>query len=150
AALGSGLFLMARHLAHGVHIALGSDVGAGTGFSLFKEGLQAYFLQRLLGADGAPLTAAHLLYLATAAGARAMGLADLVGDLGVGKRFDAVLLRPLPGTPLDVSLRYAAGPDEALARVFALATSHDLASVWIDGVEVATRGGQPSRQGIRS
>ncbi|HET6876680.1 MAG TPA: amidohydrolase family protein, partial [Jatrophihabitans sp.] len=52
-----------------------------------------------LGADGAPLTSAHLLYLATAAGARALGLADRVGDLGTGKRFDALLLRPPPGTP---------------------------------------------------
>ena len=48
----------------------GCDVGAGTGFSLFKEGLQAYFMQQLRGADGVPLTATHLLHLATAAGAR--------------------------------------------------------------------------------
>src|SRR3712207_3793242 len=46
AALGSGLFPLARHLAHGVRVALGSDVGAGTGFCLLKEGLQAYFVQR--------------------------------------------------------------------------------------------------------
>ena len=57
AALGSGLFPLDRHLAAGVRVALGSDVGAGTGFSLFKEGLQAYFMQQLRGADGVPLTA---------------------------------------------------------------------------------------------
>ena len=51
---------------HGVRVALGSDVGAGTGFSLLKEGLQAYFMQQLLGAEGVPLTSAHLLHLATA------------------------------------------------------------------------------------
>ncbi len=45
-ALGSGLFPLRRHVEHGVRVALGSDVGAGTGFSLFKEGLQAYFMQR--------------------------------------------------------------------------------------------------------
>ena len=65
AALGSGLFSLRRHVAYGVRVALGSDVGAGTGFSLFKEGLQAYFHQPLLGPDGLPLTSAHLLYLAT-------------------------------------------------------------------------------------
>ena len=75
AALGSGLFPLDRHLDHGVHVALGCDVGAGTGFSLFKEGLQAYFMQQLRGADGVPLTATHLLHLATAAGASALGLA---------------------------------------------------------------------------
>ena len=42
AALGSGLFPLDRHLPRG-RVALGSDVGAGTGLSLFKEGLQAYF-----------------------------------------------------------------------------------------------------------
>src|SRR5262249_55214958 len=39
--LGSGLFPMRAHLEAGVRVALGSDVGAGTGLSLFKEGLQA-------------------------------------------------------------------------------------------------------------
>ena len=68
-------------------MALGSDVGAGTGLSLFKEGLQAYFMQSLLGSEGLPLTPAHLLHLATRAGALALGLGDLVGDLSVGKIF---------------------------------------------------------------
>ena len=97
AALGSGLFPFRRHDAYGVGVALGSDVGAGTGFSLIKEGLQAYFAQQLLGPDGLPLTPAHLLYLATRAGALALGLGDQVGDFEVGRRFDAVWLRPLPG-----------------------------------------------------
>jgi guanine deaminase len=56
AALGSGLFPFRRHVEHGARVALGSDVGGGTGFSLFKEALQAYFGQRLLGPDGLPLT----------------------------------------------------------------------------------------------
>ncbi len=44
AVLGSGLFPLARHLDHGVRVALGSDVGAGTGFSLLKEGLAGLLL----------------------------------------------------------------------------------------------------------
>ena len=43
---------------------------------------------------GLPLTPAHLLYLATRAGARALGLDHRVGDFAVGKDFDAVWLRP--------------------------------------------------------
>ncbi len=136
AALGSGLFPLNRHLSHRVPVALGSDVGAGTGYSLFKEGLQAYFMQQLRGADGVPLTSTHLLHLATAAGAAALGLDDQIGDLGVGKRFDALWLRPPPGGPLDVGLRYADGPEEALARAFAMGVSSDVAGVWVDGVPV--------------
>jgi guanine deaminase len=136
AALGSGLFPLNRHLAFGVPVALGSDVGAGTGFSLFKEGLQAYLLQRLRGPDGTDLTAAHLLHLATAAGAQALGLRDRVGDLSTGRRFDAIWVRPQPGTPFHIAMRHSNGPEEALARIFALATSHDVAQVWADGIPV--------------
>lgn len=132
-ALGSGLFPLDRHVARGVPVALGSDVGAGTGLSLFKEGLQAYFVQRLRGGAGQPLGPEHLLYLATAAGARALGLGELTGDLSAGKRFDAAWVRPPAGTPLDIGLRHAADAGSAVARLFALATPHDVAAVWIDG-----------------
>ncbi|BFU45288.1 guanine deaminase [Krasilnikovia sp. MM14-A1004] len=136
AALGSGLFPLNRHLAFGVPVALGCDVGAGTGFSLLKEALQAYLLQRLRDEQSVLLGPAHLLHLATVAGAEALGLRDEVGDLSVGRRFDAVWVRPVPGTPLDIGLRHADGPEDALAKVFTLATPHEVARVWIDGVPV--------------
>ncbi|MBO1767346.1 guanine deaminase [Allobranchiibius sp. GilTou38] len=133
--LGSGSFPLRRHLEHGVPVALGTDVGGGTGFSMFKEALQAYFMQQLLGADGVPLTAAHLLHLATSAGAAMLGLDD-VGDLSVGKRFDAVWLRGADDGALQVNLRNALDPDNALAKAFALGTDADVAGVWIDGERV--------------
>ena len=126
AALGSGMFPLRRHRAAGVRVALGSDVGAGTGFSLLKEGLQAYFGQRLLGVEGEPLTPAHLLHLATAAGADALGLADQVGDLSVGKRFDAVWLRPPPAARWTSSCRPAPVPTTPWPRAFALGTPADV------------------------
>ena len=132
-ALGSGLFPLRRHVERGVRVALGTDVGAGTSFSLLREGLQAYFMQALLGADGLPLTSAHMLYLATGAGAAALGLHDQVGDLSVGRQFDAVWVGPQPGSTLDVVLRHAADDDDALAKVFALAGPSDVRGVWIGG-----------------
>jgi guanine deaminase len=145
-ALGSGLFPLLRHVTSGVRVALGSDVGAGTGFSLFKEGLQAYFVQQMLGARGMPLEARHLLHLATAAGAQSLGLGEEVGDLSVGKRFDAVWVRPRRGTTFDVALRHADDPDDALAKVFALATPADIARVWVDGQVVhPTPASEPDR-----
>ncbi len=136
AALGSGLFPMRRHVEHGVRVALGSDVGAGTGFSILKEGLQASFMQALLGPDGLPLTSSHLLHLATRAGALALGLGDEVGDLGVGRSFDAVWVRPLADDPLDVGLRHAASPEDALAKIFALGGDSDIAGVWVGGTRI--------------
>jgi guanine deaminase len=136
AALGSGLFPFRRHVQHGARVALGSDVGGGTGFSLFKEGLQAYFLQRLLGTDGLSLTPTHLLYLCTKAGAQALGLNDRIGDLGVGKEFDAIWLRPPDGSTLAAVLKHAVDAYDALAKIFALATPSDVARVWVGGDQI--------------
>jgi guanine deaminase len=136
-ALGSGLFPMRRHVEAGVRVAMGSDVGAGTGFSMLKEGLQGYFMQRLLGDQGLPLTSAHLLWLCTVAGADALGLAQEVGDLSVGKQFDAIWLLPEAGDPLAVGLSNAKSADDALSKVFALGTTSDVGGVWVGGDQIA-------------
>ena len=131
--LASGFFPLRRHIEAGVRVALGSDVGAGTGFSLLKEGVQAYFMQQLDPSGGLPLSSAHLLHMATAAGAQALELGDEVGDLSVGKRFDAAYIKPAPGQPLDVGITHASSDDDALAKIFAMGTPADIAQVWIDG-----------------
>lgn len=134
-ALGSGMFPLKRHLEHGVRVAFGTDVGGGTGFSMFKEGLQGYFIQQLQGQDGAPLTPAHLLHLATSAGA-AMLQRDEVGDFSIGKHFDAVWLRGADDSALQVNLRNALDIDNALAKAFALGTEETVKKVWINGNSV--------------
>jgi guanine deaminase len=139
-ALGSGFFPLRRHLAAGVHVSLGSDVGGGTGFSLLKEGLQAYFMQGLMGAEGVALTPAYLLYLATRAGAEALDLGDLTGDFSAGRQFDAVHLLPPTGTPLAAVYAHAEGPGRLLAATFASGTQGDVAHVWVGGDEVYARG----------
>ena len=53
-----------------------------------------------------------------------------------GRRFDALWLRPPPGSVLAGALASASDADAALARAFALGTSHDVASVWVDGAPV--------------
>lgn len=138
-ALGSGFFPLRRHLDAGVHVSLGSDVGGGTGFSLLKEGLQAHFMQNLMGEAGVALSPAHLLYLATLAGAQALGLEGQTGSFEVGKQFDAVYLSSAPGTPLDAVFRHASSPERALAAAFATGTPADVARVWIGGDEMHTR-----------
>ncbi|MFC6667398.1 amidohydrolase family protein [Deinococcus radiopugnans] len=144
-ALGSGLFPLRRHLNAGVHVALGTDVGGGTGFSMLKEGLQAYFMQQLQGRDGLPLTPAHLLYLSTRAGAEALDLHDQIGDFSAGKAFDAVWLRPPAGSTLAAILNHAGSPSETLAALFANGTQADVAQVWVGGEEVYARPADPLR-----
>lgn len=139
--LGSGIFPMARHRAHGVRFALGTDVGAGTGLSLLKEGLTAYEMQRV-GADGVPLTPAHLLHLATNAGAGALGLGDVVGDLRPGKRADLVLLRPPAGGTLHHVLAHSPSAEATLGALFTLAREECVAEVRVDGEIVFAAGSE--------
>ena len=130
--IGSGLFDLRRHIQHEVLVALGSDVGGGTGFCLFKEGLMAYQHQ-MLHPQGYLLGPAHLLYLATAAGAQALGYAEDIGDLSVGKSADFVLLRPLPGSTLEAVLAHSPSAEASLAAVFTLAGEADIAEVYASG-----------------
>ena len=136
--LGSGAFPLRRHVEHGVHVGLGTDVGAGTGLSLFKEGLMAYQVQRLRE-DGYRLSPAHLLYLSTRAGAEALGLAEEVGDLSPGRQADFVLVRPPAGSTLASVLRQSDSPEHSLGAVFALAREESVAEVRVGGQAVYTR-----------
>ena len=131
--LGSGLFPLRRHLDAGVRVALGSDVGAGTGLSMLKEGLMAYQVQMLEGPEGVRLGPAHLLWLATAAGASALGLSDEVGSLSPGLSADFVLLRPPPGSTLAGVLERSESFEEMLGALFTLAREESVASVWVAG-----------------
>lgn len=132
AALGSGFFPMQRHLDAGVRFALGTDVGAGTGFGMLKEALQCYMLQRLLP-DGVALTPAHLLYLATLAGAEALGLASETGDFSTGKSADFVFLRPPHGSVLAAALAHAESPERQLSVLLTLAGAESVAEVRVRG-----------------
>ncbi len=132
AALGSGIFPMRRHLDAGVHVALGTDVGGGTGFGMLKEALQSYLLQRV-SAAGQPLDPGQLLYLSTRAGAEALGLAADTGDLGVGKAADFVYLRPDADSPLAGALARAENMEQALAAIITLGAADAVREVRVAG-----------------
>jgi guanine deaminase len=131
--LGSGLFPLRRHLDAGVRVGLGSDVGAGTGLSLLKEGLAAHDVQMLQRSGGVRLGPAHLLWLATAGGAQALGLSAEVGDFSVGKSADYLLVRPSPGSTLEAVLERSESVEEALGAVFTLAREESIAEVRVAG-----------------
>ena len=57
-----------------------------------------------------------------------------------GKAFDAVCLRPVRGTELDIGLRHVDTAEEALGKIFALASDADVADVWVGGRQVASGG----------
>lgn len=94
--LGSGLLDLPRLQALGVPVGLGTDVGAGSSFSLFRTMDEAYKIQQLRGHSLHPLQA---FYLATLGGARALDLEGVVGNFAPGAEADFQLL-DLKATPL--------------------------------------------------
>jgi guanine deaminase len=136
--LASGIFPMARHVAAGVRFGMGTDVGAGTGLSLLKEGLVAYHVQ-MIRDQGHMLGPAQLLYLATAAGADALGLAGTCGDLSPGKQADVVLLKAPHGSTLEAVLEEAPDWSATLGAIFTLAREECIAEARVAGEAVYTR-----------
>jgi guanine deaminase len=136
--IGSGLMPLRRHITYGVRVALGSDVGGGTGFSLFKEGLEAYQMQMLRDAasgDGVALTPERLLYLATRAGAEALHLPD-VGDFVPGRQADFMVLKAPVGSTLEAALARSPNPQAALGTIFTLAREESVSRVYVGGKAV--------------
>ncbi|MEL6778959.1 MAG: guanine deaminase [Cyanobacteria bacterium J06597_16] len=95
--LGSGLFPL--HLAKQarVKVGLGTDIGAGTSFSMLTTGGEAYKVAQL---QQQTLTPFQALYLATLGGAQALSLDDKLGNFRPGKEADFIVLDPLATTTL--------------------------------------------------
>ena len=87
--LGSGLFNLPQAERFKVNVGLGTDVGAGTSFSLLHTLNEAYKVMQLQGEKLNPFKS---LYLATLGGARALRLEDRAGTLQPGTDADFVVL----------------------------------------------------------
>ena len=111
--LGSGFFDFGQADAHGVRLGLGTDIGAGTSFSLLHTAGLAY--QAGVVRDYA-LDPFRALYFATAGSAALLHIADRVGGLAPGQEADFVVLDDR-ATPLLARRTAGAGLAE---RLFAL------------------------------
>lgn len=89
--LASGTCPVVKLGASGVNVALGTDSAASNNnLNLFMEMQSAALLAKLNSQDAAALPASDALSMATINGARAMGLADSIGSLEVGKQADLI------------------------------------------------------------
>jgi guanine deaminase len=113
-------------------VALGTDVGAGTGPGILKEALMSYEVQ-LLAPEPYRLDPTRLLYLSTRAGACALGLEEEAGDLMPGRSADYVLIRPRPESTLATVLEQSPNWDERLGALFALGGEDAVGEVRVAG-----------------
>lgn len=128
--LASGAMPLARYRAAGIRVGLGSDVAAGPELSIFAAMRAGAYTQnglRVLEGDGAPLPLGPLdwLRMGTLDGAVALGLADRIGSLEVGKEADLIavdprLVAPIPGVdsedPEEIVSRLAFRPHPEMVR----------------------------------
>lgn len=110
----------------GVTVCLGSDAGApDRGFDMFRHMAQAMHYHRRHFRDPAVLPEGKALELCTIDGARALGVADHVGSLEVGKKADVILL--------DGRKPHLWPPVMALNRITHFANAADVDTVVVDG-----------------
>ena len=89
--LASGTCPVAKLLANGVNVALGTDSAASNNnLNMFSEMQFAALLGKITSADAAALPASEALAMATIRGARALGIEDRVGSLELGKAADII------------------------------------------------------------
>ncbi len=94
--IGSGLFNLKKTTDAGIPVGIGTDVGAGTSFSILKTLAEAY---KVLQLQGQSLSAMKAFYLGTLGGARALGLDTRTGSLQPGREADFTVLN-FDATPL--------------------------------------------------
>lgn len=87
--LASGIAPIAAALERGINVGLGSDGAASNNrLDILQEMRQAALLAKVSTGNAAALDAHHALFMATLAGARALGLEGRIGSLEVGKEAD--------------------------------------------------------------
>jgi guanine deaminase len=118
--LGSGLFDQARLTRAGVRIALATDVGGGTSYSMLRTAAEGY---KVLQLNGQSWPALQAFYRMTLGNARALSLDDRIGSIEAGKEADLVAL-DLSATPALAHRMETAGGDLEV-ELFALITMGD-------------------------
>ena len=141
--LGSGIAPVPEMRARGITVSLGADGAAcNNRLDMFEEMRLAAVLQAMRRGPGV-LPAREVLWMATRAGARTLGLEDAIGSLEPGKRADVIVVdrdRPhlAPGPDPYSTLVYAArGSDVRTTVVDGVLLVDEFAPVRVDRAEIA-------------
>ena len=114
-------------------MALATDVGGGTSFSMLQTMNEAYKVAQM---GGHPLTALDGFYMATLGGARGLGLEARIGNFEPGKEADFVALDPAATPILAHRSALTAGIEEQLFALMMLGDDRAVAATWVLGCPV--------------
>jgi 5-methylthioadenosine/S-adenosylhomocysteine deaminase len=131
--MATGVTPVAALLAAGVNVSLGTDGAANNNsHDMIREMKAGCLVQNVTNRRAGTLTAEQVLELATIGGARAIGRADELGSLEVGKRADVVLV--------DLDRPHTSPMADPVSNLVYAANGSDVHTVLIDG-QVVVRDG---------
>jgi len=128
--LGSGLFDLGRARDFGLRVGLGSDLGAGTSFSMLQTLNEAYKVLRLTGQT---LTPESGFYLATLGGARALHLDAYIGNFLPNREADFIVLDPRCTPLIEARMSCATTLAERLFTLMMLGDDRCVAATYVMG-----------------
>ena len=128
--LGSGLFNLDKARDAGVHLALATDVGAGTSFNLLKTYGEGYKVAQLKGQS---FSALQGLYAMTQGPAVAYNLDDSIGNLNPGTAADFVILDPMFDELTALRLQNSQSAQDMLFALSMLGDDRAIYQTWIAG-----------------
>jgi guanine deaminase len=130
--LGSGFFNIHRAMQkeRPVRVGLGTDLGAGTSFSILATLNEAYKAAQL---NNYALSAGHAYYVATRGTAHAMYLEDKIGSIAPGMEADIVVL-DMKSTPIiEYRMQFAQDFAEALFIQMTLGDDRAVQATYVAG-----------------
>ncbi|MEA9397487.1 guanine deaminase [Lelliottia amnigena] len=136
--LGSGFFNARRAMQEErpVRVGIGTDLGAGTSFSMLTTLNEAYKAAQL---NDYALTAAQAYYMATRGTAHAMYIDDKVGSIAPGMEADIVVL-DMKSTPIiDYRMQFVKDIHEALFVQMTLGDDRAIQATYIAGIKRYSR-----------
>jgi len=136
--LSSGMMRLGAYRARGIGVGLGSDVAAGPELSMFSVMRAGAATQRVLELIGqadrsAATPSAGWLRLATLDGAAALGMAEEIGSLEVGKDADLIAVDPRLTTPLPGDEPPLESADDVLSRLIFRPHPNMVRGAWVRG-----------------
>ena len=136
--LGSGLMSMPhlREQERPVAIAIGTDIGGGTSYSMLANLAEAYKVQML---GGYKPSAAELFHLATRGNARQLRLEDEIGALEPGKWADIIVLDPCATSVLASRHELSQSLEDTLFSLMILGDDRAVSATYIAGRKLHER-----------
>ncbi len=131
--LGSGLFDFTKVKYRGINITMGSDVGAGTSFSMFQTLQDAYKISAL---QGNPLTAMDGFFSITLGAAKALGIDVISGNFDPGKEADFVVIDPTLNPLMDYRISASDSIEDLLFAVMILGDDRVVKDTFLMGERV--------------